>query len=60
MKKILTIIIVLGSLSFLSAQVNDQIQTIINKVSIDTLIYNLRGLTGDIPVKLNNTSTAPR
>lgn len=58
MKKILTIIIVLGSLSFLSAQVNDQIQTIINKVSIDTLIYNLRGLTGDIPVKLNNTSVS--
>jgi len=58
MKRIFTMIIVLGSLSFLSAQVDDQIQTIINKVSIDTLIYNLRGLSGDIPVKLNNTSVS--
>ncbi|MFA7418106.1 MAG: M28 family peptidase [Melioribacteraceae bacterium] len=58
MRRIFTMIIVLGSLSFLSAQAEDQIQTIINKVSIDTLIYNLRGLSGDIPVKLNNTSVS--
>ncbi len=58
MKKIFTMLVVLGSFSFLSAQADDKIQSIINKVNIDTLMYNLRGLSGDKPVVLNNTSVS--
>src|SRR3989339_145793 len=57
MKKIFTILCLFLLANFSFAQTDQTIQSIINKVSIDTLMNNLRELTGDKPVILNNVST---
>ncbi len=58
MKKSFTILCLFLLSSYAVAQTIQTIQSIINKVSIDTLMNNLRELTGDKPVILNNVSTS--
>lgn len=58
MKKSFTILSLFLLVNCAVAQTDQTIQSIINKVSIDTLMNNLRELTGDKPVILNNVSTS--
>ena len=58
MKKTFTVLCFVLIANFAFAQTDQTIQSIINKVSIDTLMNNLRELTGDKPVILNNVSTS--
>ncbi|MDP2037089.1 MAG: M28 family peptidase, partial [Ignavibacteria bacterium] len=58
MKKTFKVLYFVLLANFSFAQTDQTIQSIINKVSIDTLTNNLRELTGDKPVILNNVSTS--